>query len=194
MTVAQRLLDGGLAVSVVGWAIMGLARDGFCAVRVALAALHLLVAWLFIVRGPEITKASLPQLALAAPGALVGGLVFKFAAHPPAWPVHAVAVLVVGTILAIGALATLGRSFALLPGHRELVVRGPYKVVRHPAYLAELLLVAACVFAGAPWWIGLAAVPFLVVRIVMEERVLAADPGWVDYTARVRSRLVPGVW
>jgi protein-S-isoprenylcysteine O-methyltransferase Ste14 len=31
-------------------------------------------------------------------------------------------------------------------------------------------------------------------RIYAEERVLANDPGWPSYAAKVRHRLVPGVW
>ena len=31
-------------------------------------------------------------------------------------------------------------------------------------------------------------------RIRAEERVLAGDAGWSDYRARVRFRLVPGIW
>jgi protein-S-isoprenylcysteine O-methyltransferase Ste14 len=34
----------------------------------------------------------------------------------------------------------------------------------------------------------------LVYRIYAEERILAGDPGWAAYTARVRSRLIPGLW
>ena len=34
----------------------------------------------------------------------------------------------------------------------------------------------------------------LVYRIRAEERVLAGDPGWAAYAARVRYRLLPGIW
>jgi protein-S-isoprenylcysteine O-methyltransferase Ste14 len=37
--------------------------------------------------------------------------------------------------------------------------------------------------------------PFLVARLVDEEQVLARElPGYSAYQARVRYRLVPGVW
>ena len=47
--------------------------------------------------------------------------------------------------------------------------------------------------------IGLAVLPvivcFLISRIFIEERALRGGlPGYDDYTARVRYRLVPGVW
>jgi protein-S-isoprenylcysteine O-methyltransferase Ste14 len=82
-------------------------------------------------------------------------------------------------------------------GHR-VVSTGPYALVRHPMYSGSVLF-----FVGAPlllgsWW-GVAMSPLLVLlfagRIVIEERALTAGlPGYADYTARVRYRLVPGVW
>jgi protein-S-isoprenylcysteine O-methyltransferase Ste14 len=34
----------------------------------------------------------------------------------------------------------------------------------------------------------------LVYRIYAEERILANDPGWAAYAARVKSRLIPWLW
>jgi protein-S-isoprenylcysteine O-methyltransferase Ste14 len=34
----------------------------------------------------------------------------------------------------------------------------------------------------------------LVYRIYAEERILANDPGWAVYAARVKSRLIPWLW
>jgi protein-S-isoprenylcysteine O-methyltransferase Ste14 len=82
-------------------------------------------------------------------------------------------------------------------GHRT-VTTGPYAVVRHPMYAGAVLF-----FIGVPLllgsWYGLAAVPvvtaMLVVRTLMEERMLMNElPGYREYEARVRWRLVPGVW
>lgn len=82
-------------------------------------------------------------------------------------------------------------------GHR-VVSTGPYAYVRHPMYAGGLLM-----FLGMPLqlgsWLGLAAlvllVPLLAVRIVMEERTLAAElEGYRDYAARVKYRMIPGLW
>ena len=82
-------------------------------------------------------------------------------------------------------------------GHR-VISTGPYAIVRHPMYSGTVLF-----FVGAPlllgsWW-GVAMSPLLALlfagRIVIEERALTAGlPGYADYTAQVRYRLVPGVW
>jgi protein-S-isoprenylcysteine O-methyltransferase Ste14 len=82
-------------------------------------------------------------------------------------------------------------------GHR-VISNGPYALVRHPMYSGTVLF-----FVGAPlllgsWW-GVAMSPLFAVlfafRIAIEERALLAGlPGYADYTARVRYRLVPGLW
>jgi protein-S-isoprenylcysteine O-methyltransferase Ste14 len=82
-------------------------------------------------------------------------------------------------------------------GHR-VVSTGPYAMVRHPMYAG-----AVAFFVGTPlllgsWW-GLAVTPALIVllsvRALLEERTLADElPGYRDYAARVRYRLVPGIW
>jgi protein-S-isoprenylcysteine O-methyltransferase Ste14 len=82
-------------------------------------------------------------------------------------------------------------------GHR-VVSTGPYAYVRHPMYAGGLLM-----FLGMPLqlssWLGLAGLvllaPLLAVRIVMEERTLAAElDGYRDYAERVRYRIIPGLW
>jgi protein-S-isoprenylcysteine O-methyltransferase Ste14 len=81
--------------------------------------------------------------------------------------------------------------------HR-VISSGPYAWVRHPMYSSVMLF-----FFGAPllvgsWWGVLMAPLFAVlfaVRAGIEERALVAGlPGYADYAARVRYRLVPGVW
>jgi protein-S-isoprenylcysteine O-methyltransferase Ste14 len=82
-------------------------------------------------------------------------------------------------------------------GHR-VVSTGPYAWVRHPMYSGTVLF-----FIGAPlllgsWW-GVAMSPLFIVlfavRAKIEERALIAGlPGYADYVARVRYRLVPGLW
>ncbi len=80
----------------------------------------------------------------------------------------------------------------------EVIDSGPYAIVRHPMYLAILL-----VLIGQPLWLGsfagfmlgLAGVVILGVRAVLEERFLCVNlRGYDDYSARVRYRLIPLVW
>ena len=61
-------------------------------------------------------------------------------------------VVVLGTLLTIWSLATLGRCFGLFPEVRGLVLRGPYRLVRHPVYLGELVSAVGLLLARPhPW-------------------------------------------
>lgn len=57
------------------------------------------------------------------------------------------------TCLTLWGLWTLKRSFSVTVEARELVTGGPYRLVRHPVYLGEMLTAAAvCVFRWS--WIN----------------------------------------
>lgn len=80
----------------------------------------------------------------------------------------------------------------------EVVVDGPYAMVRHPMYMGLL-----GVMSGLALWLGslagvvAAVVPsvLLTARIVFEERLLRARlPGYSAYAERVRWRILPGIW
>jgi protein-S-isoprenylcysteine O-methyltransferase Ste14 len=82
-------------------------------------------------------------------------------------------------------------------GHR-VIDTGPYAFVRHPMYSGAVLYFVAMALLLGSWW-GLALSPVFVVlfsiRAGFEERALIDGlPGYADYLARVRYRLVPGLW
>ncbi len=179
------------------WGVAGLLHTGASAVSVSLAGLHWLVAGLFLVRRRERRAGSVGCIAAAMPALVAGAAVGTLAPPPSTWSALLQAVFVIGTVWVAITLATLGRSFALLPGLREVVTRGPYRLVRHPAYAGEVLMIAAASGAiGGLWSLAGAAfvVALLMVRILAEERVLLTDPAYVEYARRVPSRLVPGIW
>ncbi|MCL5280874.1 MAG: isoprenylcysteine carboxylmethyltransferase family protein [Planctomycetes bacterium] len=82
-------------------------------------------------------------------------------------------------------------------GHK-VIDTGPYAIIRHPLYLGGLLMFTGIPLAlGSCWALIPTAVGTLViiVRIVLEERTLQAElEGYKKYAARVRYRLIPGVW
>jgi protein-S-isoprenylcysteine O-methyltransferase Ste14 len=79
-----------------------------------------------------------------------------------------------------------------------VISTGPYAVVRHPMYADALfLLVGTPLLLGSLWGL-LATVPLialLVLRLLSEEGMLMNGlPGYRAYAAKVRFRLVPGIW
>lgn len=82
-------------------------------------------------------------------------------------------------------------------GHHA-VRGGPYRLVRHPGYLGSAIytLVVPLVLGSLWTYIpSVITVLLLVVRTGLEDRTLQAElPGYAEYTAAVRYRLVPGVW
>jgi protein-S-isoprenylcysteine O-methyltransferase Ste14 len=97
----------------------------------------------------------------------------------------------------------VNRFFSSIPriqrerGHR-VIDSGPYRFVRHPGYSAGMLLSVTSGVALGSWIaaaVGAIGVPLLLRRTVAEDRLLRAElPGYLDYTQRVRSRLLPGIW
>jgi protein-S-isoprenylcysteine O-methyltransferase Ste14 len=83
-------------------------------------------------------------------------------------------------------------------GDQRVISTGPYAVVRHPMYVAVLLMFLATPVALGSWWGVLAMIPeigVLVARIRHEEQVLSRElPGYAEYRQRTRNRLIPGIW
>jgi len=82
-------------------------------------------------------------------------------------------------------------------GH-TVVSDGPYRFVRHPAYAGGVVAnLAGPLALGSVWALipgGLIALLF-VVRTALEDKTLREElPGYQDYAARVRHRLLPGIW
>lgn len=81
---------------------------------------------------------------------------------------------------------------------QPLVSTGLYAVVRHPMYAGNVLLMAGTPLALGSYWglvFLLPGVALLAVRLLDEERLLTEQlPGYREYTARVRYRLVPHLW
>jgi protein-S-isoprenylcysteine O-methyltransferase Ste14 len=74
---------------------------------------------------------------------------------------------------------------------------GPYAIVRHPGYAASM---TAAVTGGLAFgsWLALLPIALFVVlfvrRTLIEDRLLSAElPGYAQYAARVRYRLIPGM-
>jgi protein-S-isoprenylcysteine O-methyltransferase Ste14 len=136
---------------------------------------------------------------------VVGGLHHRFG-----WacglPVAAQLIGLVGCVLgyALAAWATYSNPFFSLivriqadRGH-SVATGGPYRLVRHPAYLGAILLGVSFGALLGSWWallVGALDSALMVLRTHLEDRDLRAElPGYTDYTRQVPFRLVPGIW
>ena len=102
-----------------------------------------------------------------------------------------------GLCLVIAGKVTLGRSFGIVPANRGVVASGAYMFVRHPIYAGYLVTHLAFVLAHPrPWNIAvlIAGDSALIVRALIEERLLSRDPGYQAYCRSVGWHLVPGVF
>jgi len=112
------------------------------------------------------------------------------------------ALLLLSYLLATWAMA-VNRYFELtvrIQSERahQVVSSGPYRIVRHPGYLAAIVgglatpLVLGSLWAFAPVVAG--AVLF-VVRTSLEDRILRQElDGYREYAASTRHRLLPWIW
>jgi protein-S-isoprenylcysteine O-methyltransferase Ste14 len=121
--------------------------------------------------------------------------------HAPVWAQGLGGLLTISTF-AVAAWVFRENSFAApvvkIQAGQTVISTGPYALVRHPMYAGAipyffgvpLLLGSFWGLAFAPVWIA-----GLAVRALIEEKTLRAElSGYDAYAARVRYRLVPGVW
>jgi protein-S-isoprenylcysteine O-methyltransferase Ste14 len=106
-------------------------------------------------------------------------------------------VTISGIAIAIYSLSMLGRSFSIIPQARKLVQTGPYKFVRHPVYLGELISILGVVLAR----LSIVAIALyclltalLIYRALQEEKLLAGIFPEYDTHFLRRARLIPGVF
>ena len=82
-------------------------------------------------------------------------------------------------------------------GHK-VIDTGPYKYVRHPMYAVGVIMFIAWPLALGSWITLLLAplwILIIVIRTYFEDKTLFKElDGYVDYTNRVKYRIIPGVW
>ena len=135
-------------------------------------------------------------------GFVVAGLDFRFG-----WSVMPRAVTVVAAVLFLLAYllyaevmrenAYLSRTIKVEEG-QTLVSTGLYGIVRHPMYMATLLLFMVMPLVLGSWW---ALIPFafypaiIISRLKDEEELLTRElAGYAEYKEKVKYRIIPFIW
>lgn len=110
---------------------------------------------------------------------------------PRTLPIPLMLIGLSGYSLVFWSLLALGPRFGIAPADRGLVADGPYRLVRHPMYLGELVLRGA-LLVGTSLIEGYAALAVLlmiqILRIAREEQVINGYPA---YASQVRWLLIP---
>lgn len=200
MSWAERLQNVLFGLNFIAWALFPFFREGLVAATPAglsITAINLIVGVLFLVRQSEVVGGSIRSLLVCVPSIITYAIAFRLATPTNDWPLMANILVVCGGIWTVVSFAFLGRCFAIFPAFRNVVQGGPYRLVRHPAYLGELVLLTACLVAQPTLtMLGLVGLTilFLVVRVYDEERLLLQQTRYQKYAAKVRWRLIPFVW
>jgi protein-S-isoprenylcysteine O-methyltransferase Ste14 len=198
----EKLPDLLLGLSLLGWAIAGTIQDisdweGMFPVRLSLALLQAMVGLLLLLRPAAVENGNLRALLLSLPSFLASGVLFRMALPLAGWPVVAKWVFAIAVVWVMVSFWSLRGSFAIFPARRAIVRSGTYRLMRHPAYLGELVMAVACAYAGANFWGWVCLViliPLLMVRMWREEILLGHDAAYKVYQRQTRWRLLPGIW
>jgi protein-S-isoprenylcysteine O-methyltransferase Ste14 len=168
--------------------------------RTGVLLFFVLAALLVLIRLRPVSKAHGLQPRLSAlAGSFLLLCVSLFPRHDLAIGLNLLSagLIFLGHALAVFALAWLGRSFSIMAEARRLVTEGPYALVRHPLYAAEVIgAIGLFLQYASPWTLLLMVISlgFQLQRMRNEERVLGATfPEYLAYAARTR-RLIPGVY
>lgn len=135
-------------------------------------------------------------------GFVVAGLDFRFG-----WSKMPLPVTIIASVLFLMAYvlyaevmrenAYLSRTIKVEEGQR-VVDTGLYGVVRHPMYMATILLFLMIPIVLGSWYalIAFAFYPaIIIVRLKDEERLLTRElPGYEAYKMKVKYRLMPYIW
>lgn len=135
-------------------------------------------------------------------GFVVAGLDFRFG-----WSAMPQAVTVIASVLFLLAYALyaevmrenayLSRTIKVEEG-QTVVSTGLYGIVRHPMYMATLLLFLMMPLVLGSWW---ALIPFafypaiIIARLKDEEKLLTRElAGYEEYKEKVKYRIIPFIW
>ena len=138
---------------------------------------------------------------------LITMLVVSVLDHRFGWSPVPTAISLVGNVLvAVGLTAPMlvvmqniyAAATVRVEAGQKLASTGLYGLVRHPMYTGNVIMMIGIPLALGSYWGLLLVIPGLMVlalRIRDEEKLLSEElDGYLEYTQKVRYRVVPGMW
>lgn len=133
---------------------------------------------------------------------MLPGLDHRFGwSHVPAWlSLFSLALFLAGYafIISVFTINRYASRIIEVQQGQKVITTGPYAIVRHPMYAAQILLFPSFLLSLGSWWAcllsALIVIP-LVLRIRNEENVLSKElPGYREYCEKTQYRLLPHIW
>ena len=188
-----------------GWLLMGLLFGPmFVAGLVMLAKSPVFLEKRLDVKEKRSTQQGVVKLSglMFIAGFVVAGLDFRFgwSQMPKAVTVAAAVLFLLAYLLYAEVMrenAYLSRTIQVEEG-QTVVSTGLYGIVRHPMYMATLLLFLVMPLVLGSWW---ALIPFafypaiIISRLKDEEELLTRElAGYEEYKEKVKYRIIPFIW
>ena len=136
---------------------------------------------------------------------IVAGMDERFGWSPQifvALRLAALAVMVLGYLVSTWAMAVNRYYSAVVRIQKDrgqtVITDGPYRFVRHPSYATGIVAYLTIpILLGSLWALIPCGLVVLgtIIRTVLEDKTLLEElDGYKEYAARVRYRLLPGIW
>lgn len=81
---------------------------------------------------------------------------------------------------------------------QQVCQAGPYQYVRHPGYVGGILMALSIGLVFGSFWAlipGGLATGLIILRTYLEDKTLKKElPGYLEYSQKVKYRLIPGIW
>ncbi|WP_285244973.1 methyltransferase [Pseudarthrobacter sp. fls2-241-R2A-127] len=168
--------------------------------QVLLTVFYILLVFFLLTRKPASARSGRIMPTVAAYVGSFLSFLFVFAGDsevPQGFASFAVGLMVLGMAFTVWSLVTLGRSFGVEPQVRTLVQHGPYRLIRNPLYVGEMVtLIGAVCFSPTllKTAILLTLAAIQAYRAIQEELLLEENlPEYAAYKLRSK-RFVPGLF
>jgi protein-S-isoprenylcysteine O-methyltransferase Ste14 len=114
--------------------------------------------------------------------------------HPIVPKLASDGVAIASLVVIVWARLSLGRNIGFVPAQRDIVTKGAYRYMRHPIYTGLFLgFLGVVLRAYSPRNVTVMGLGILwyMIKSIVEEDFLRADPQYAAYLRTVRARWIP---